>query len=39
MDYSAISVAVRRFSQRIAMDTKPRRKLEEVERTLSNVEM
>jgi chromosomal replication initiation ATPase DnaA len=38
MDYSAVSVAVRRFSQRIAKDTKLRRKLQEIERTMSNVE-
>jgi hypothetical protein len=39
MDYSAVSVAVRRFSQRIAKDTKLRRKLEEMERQMSKVEM
>ena len=39
MDYSAVSVAVRRFGQRIAKDTKLRRKLEEIGRHMSNVEM
>jgi chromosomal replication initiation ATPase DnaA len=38
MDYSAVNVPVRRFSQRIAKDTKLRRKLEEIERQMSNVE-
>ncbi len=32
MDYSAVSVAVRRFSERIAKDTNLRRELEEIER-------
>ncbi len=39
MDYSAVSVAVRRFSQRIAKDAKLCRQLEEMERQMSNVEM
>jgi len=39
MDYSAVSVAVRRFSQRITRDTRLRRKMEEIERTMSNVRM
>jgi chromosomal replication initiation ATPase DnaA len=39
MDYSAVSVAVRRLSERIAKDTKLRRKLEEIERQMFYVEM
>ena len=39
MDYSAVSVAVRRFSQRIAKDTELRRKLDKIERTMSHVEI
>jgi len=39
MDYPAVSVAVRRFSERIAEDTELRRKLEEIERPMSNVEI
>jgi hypothetical protein len=39
MDYSAVSVVVRRFRERIAKGTKLRRKLEEIERKTSNVEM
>jgi putative transposase len=39
MDYAAVSVAVRRFERRIAQDPKLRRTLEEIERTMLNVEM
>ncbi len=39
MDYSAVSVAVRPFSERIAKDTKLRRKLEEIERPMAKVEI
>jgi hypothetical protein len=39
MDYSAVSVAVRRFSERIAKDTELRRELEEIQRQMSKVEM
>jgi len=39
MDYAAVSVAVRRFGQRIASDGKLRHQLDEIERQLLNVEM
>jgi hypothetical protein len=39
MDYAAVSVAVRRFGQRIASDARLRQQLEPIERALLNVQM
>jgi hypothetical protein len=39
MDYAAVSVAVRWFGQRITKDSQLRKILEEIERSMSNVEM
>jgi hypothetical protein len=39
MDYAAVSVAVRRFGQRITKDSQLRKILEKIERRMSNVEM
>ena len=38
-DYAAVSVAVRRFAQRLAGDAKLRRQLGEIEREMLNVDM